>query len=238
MLPHDPSLVILSATIAILGAFTACVLTSNLLYVSQGEARLRVVMASAALGSTLWATQFVGLLAINTPVNWNLRPEFIAASGLAALLGSAGALILAGLGRAANRFPIAVAIFGLGVTATNYFGLAAATAGTLMISWFLAAMAIAICFQVAGLSLWFMLKRRGLVVTLLGALVCGLALSATHYVTAASTPHLEETLLALPPDVMGLSERYLAWSTTIIMYLICSICLCVFVVMQFREEIR
>jgi NO-binding membrane sensor protein with MHYT domain len=238
MPPHDPSLVILSTTIAILGAFTSCVLTSNLLYVTPGEARLRVIMTALALGGSIWAAQFVGLLSIRAPLNFGLRPEFLAASGLAAILGSAGSLTAGGLRGAPNRFPVSVGILGLGLAATNFFGLAAITGGALTLSWFLAAIAIAVCFQVAGLALWFMLKPRGLVVTLLGALALGLALAATHYITAASADDLERTLLALPPDTIGLSERYLAWSATIMMYLICSICLCIFVVMQFREEIR
>ena len=37
MIAHDPSLVILSATIAILGAFTACVMVSGLGTLSRGK---------------------------------------------------------------------------------------------------------------------------------------------------------------------------------------------------------
>jgi NO-binding membrane sensor protein with MHYT domain len=195
-------------------------------------------MTSLALSGSIWAVQFVGLLSIKAPLNWSLRPEFIIASGLAAVLGSAGSLAIASFRGAPNRFPLAVGVLGFGLSATNFLGLAAVTAGTMMLSWFLALIAVAICFQVAGLALWFMLKQRGLVMTLLGAVAFGLALAATHYITAASASDLEQTLLALPPDTIGLSERYLAWSATIMMYLICSICLCIFVVMQFREEIR
>ncbi len=239
MISHDPSLVILSLTIAILGAFTASVLTSGLLSLNPSEARLRLIMATLSLGGSVWATHFVGLLAITLPVNFGLNPALVAASAFAALVSTAVALFLVGYtGLAAPRFPAAVIIFGVGLWATHYFGLGAIAGGGLTLSWFLAVMALVVCLQFAGFALWFLLKRRGVTRTLLGAMIFGCALTATHYMAVASAPDLETALLAVPPDAAALSERYLAWSATIMMYLICSICLCIFVIMQFREEIQ
>lgn len=239
MLPHDPSLVILSMTIAILGGFTASVLTSGVLSLDPSEARLRIIMAIIALGGSIWATHFVGLLAIQAPINWSWNPGLIAASGLAAIISSSVSLLLVDKsGLSAPRFPIAVLVLGFGIAATHYFGLLGITGSSLSLSWFLVLIAIAIAVQVAGLGLWFLFKPRRVVVTFFGAVALGLGLAATHYAVIASANDLEQTLRALPPDLTGLSERYLAWSATIMMYLICSICLCIFVIMQFREEIR
>ncbi|MGC2396942.1 MAG: hypothetical protein WA579_13220, partial [Rhodomicrobium sp.] len=69
MIAHDPGFVILSTTIAILGAFTACVMMSNLGSLSRGERRGRLLMASVSLGGSLWVMQFVGLLSLEVPLN-------------------------------------------------------------------------------------------------------------------------------------------------------------------------
>ena len=75
MIAHDPSLVILSITIAILGTFTASVMTSNVGALSRGEGRMRIVMASITLGGCIWAMNFVGLLSIEMPVNLTRDPR-------------------------------------------------------------------------------------------------------------------------------------------------------------------
>jgi NO-binding membrane sensor protein with MHYT domain len=129
-----------------------------------------------------------------------------------------------------------VAIFGGGVALMNYLGVAAIAGRGLHLFWFLTVVGVAVSIQVGYFTLWFLFRRRGVIVTLIGSLALGLCLSATHYLAVASTQGLDQTLLALPPYDAGISERYLAWSATIMMYLTCSICLCVFVIAQFRDE--
>ena len=72
--------------------------------------------------------------------------------------------------------------------------------------------------------------------TLAGSIFLGLCLSASHYLAVASTQNFELILLSIPVYGNAISERYLAWSATIMMYLVCSICLCIFVISQFRDE--
>jgi NO-binding membrane sensor protein with MHYT domain len=239
MITHDPSLVILSATIAILGAFTACVMTSNFASLPQGEGRLRLAMASLALGGSLWAMQFVSLLAIEAPINWLRNPLLIVFSAIVCLGATTAALFMISRGGiGSGYFPLAVALLGLGIAAANYLGLGAVAGRGLKLSWFLVLISAAICIQMAGLVLWFTFRQRGVVVTLLAAIALGLGLTATHYVTVASVNGLAETLAAIPVAPDPVPERYLAWATTIMMYLVCSICLCIFVIMQFRDEIQ
>lgn len=239
MLAHDPSLVLLSISVAVLGAFTASLLTSGVLSLPRDEARLRLIMAGFALGGSVWATNFVGLLAIEAPINWTENPLLVAVSGTVGFVSTYVALFLIGYqGVSSPLFPAAVAIFGLGTAATHYLGLLAVGGAGLQLTWFLMAIAITTALQVAALGLWFLLKRRGVVITLFGSVIFGLAIAATHYIAVASAVDLDATLMAVPPDASGLSERYLAWSATIMMYLICSICCCIFVIMQFRDDLR
>jgi diguanylate cyclase len=238
MITHDPSLVILSITIAMLGAFTACVMMSNLRALSSGERGVRIAMATVTLGGSLWAMHFVGLLSLDAPLNFALNPLLLAGSAAAAFLGAAAGLFLLGGSTRAYRarLPYAVGIFGAAVALMNYLGVAAVAGRSLNLSWFLTAVGVAVSIQAGYFTLWFLFRRRGVVVTLIGSVALGLCLSATHYLAVASAPGLDQTLLALPRYEAGISERYLAWSATIMMYLTCSICLCVFVIAQFRED--
>ena len=77
-----------------------------------------------------------------------------------------------------------------------------------------------------------------MILTLLGAIALGVLLTSAHYLAVASVPGLEETLLSIPRSPVGISGRHLAWAATIMMYFVCSICLSVFVIAQFREDIR
>src|SRR5271165_6507096 len=125
MIAHDPKLVILSSTIAMLGAFTAAVLTSNIAAHPRGEGRARIVMSALSLGGSLWAMQFVGLLAIQAPLNLAYNPLPLAASAMTAMAGSASALFLLWRKQAAAVKPFALAVFLLGgsIALTNYLGL-------------------------------------------------------------------------------------------------------------------
>ncbi len=237
MIAHDPSLVILSTTIAMLGAFTACVMMSNIGALGGGERRTRVIMASLALGGSIWATHFVGLLSLDAPINFVYNPLLLAASAAIAFFGTAAALFLAGRqGANGSRLPTAVSVFGLTLAATNYLGIAAIAGSGLQLSWFLTLICIAVSLEVAAIVLWFLLRSRGVIITLIGSIGLGLGLSATHYLSIESALGLERTLFAVPRYASEIPERYLAWSATIMMYLLCSICLCIFVVMQFRDD--
>jgi NO-binding membrane sensor protein with MHYT domain len=240
MITHDPSLVILSTTIAILGAFTAAVMTSNINLLTPSEGRMRLVMASVSLGGSIWSMHFVGLLALEAPINWTSNPALLAISAATSFVGTGIALFLWRPADEDNgaRMPVAVAVLGLTIAATHYTGLGAIAGRDLHLSWFLAVVCLAISIQVAAIIIWFMFRPRGVIITLIGSIGLGLALSTTHYLTISSAEGLSQTLTALPQAASAVSERYLAWSATIMMYLVCSICLCVFVVMQFREEME
>ncbi len=239
MIPHDPSMVILSITIVILGAFSALVMTSNIAALPPTEWRMRLVMASITLGGSIWAMHFVGLLALYAPINWAYNPTLLAMSALIAFVGTGLALYIwtFPIDDERLRLPLITAVFGITIAATHYAGLSAVAGQNLHLSWFLALICLAMSVQVAGIVMWFIFQPRGVVTTLIGAVGLGLAISATHYLSVSSASGLEQALAAVPPAENAISDRYLAWSATIMMYLVCSICLCVFAVTQFRDDV-
>lgn len=240
MISHDPSLVILSTTIVILGVFTAAVMMSNLTSMSRSEVRLKLIMGTLSLGGSIWAMHFVALLALQAPLNWAHNPLLLGLSVFTALTATAIALFVLRPDQGGNgaRFPVAVATLGLGLVATEYLGLGAIAGRGLRLGWFLTIISVAFALQVAMLLLWYLYRRRGVMLTLMGSIGLGLAISATHYLVVSSTLGFEQSLAAVPNAVNSISVRYLAWSATIMMYLVCSICLCIFVIMQFRDELE
>jgi len=84
----------------------------------------------------------------------------------------------------------------------------------------------------------FLFLPRGVGLTLTGAIALGLLLTAAHYLAVASAPGLEEALLLGPRGHSTISGRHLAWAATIMIYFVCSICLSIFVISQFREDAR
>lgn len=238
MIAHDTSLVILSITIAILGTFTASVTTSNAGGLPPSERRLRIIMAAVTLGGSIWAMHFVGLLSLDMPLNFAYNPQLTALSAAIAFTGASIALNLLWPKSGGTRLPAAVAVLGITIAATNYCGIAAIAGHGLQLNWFLTLIGIAFAIQVALMVLSFVASQRGVFLTLFGAIGLGLSLTATHYLAVSSTLGLDETLLTIPQDPNRISERYLAWAATIMMYLICSICLSIFVIMQFREEME
>jgi diguanylate cyclase len=240
MIAHDPSLVILSTTIAILGAFTACVLTSNLKSLSQGDKRARLVMASITLAGSVWAMQFVGLLSFDAPINLVYNPIPLGISAAVIFPCIITAVFLFGMrdGAPSSRVPVAIAIFGAALAAMNYLGIAAIAGPGLDVSWFLTAVAIWLSLQVGSYTLQLLFRPRGVILSIFGAAGLGLSFAASHFLAVASTSGLDRALLAAPAWSAGVSVRYLAWATAIMMYLICSICLSVFVIAQFREDVE
>ncbi|MGO8952679.1 MAG: MHYT domain-containing protein [Rhodomicrobium sp.] len=240
MIAHDPSLVILSVTIAILGAFTASVMTSNIGALPRNEGRMRIVMAALTLGGSIWVTDFVGLLSIEVPINFAYQPLLLGLSAAAAFTGTAAALFLLWRKREENsvRLPVAAAVLGVAIAAANYLGMGAIAGRGLELSWFLTSICAMFSVQAGLMVLWFLFRPRGVILSLAGAIALGLLLTSAHYLAIASSQNLDLTLLTVPRDTSGVSERYLAWAATIMMYLICSICLSVFVIMQFREEME
>jgi NO-binding membrane sensor protein with MHYT domain len=239
MIAHDPKLVLLSSTIAMFGAFTAAVLTSNISLQKGGEGRSRLIMAALCLGGSFWVAQFVGLLAIQAPINLTYKPVFLAGSAAAALFGTLIALFLLRWRYKSDegRFSLAVTVLGLSIALTNYLSLFAVAGTGFVFSWFIAFLSLAFSIQAAQVVIWFLFKKRGVGATLFGAVALGLLLTAAHYAVIVAAPALEDTLLVLPRDTSGISAQFLAWAATIMMYLGCSICLSVFVIMQFRDDI-
>ena len=200
---------------------------------------MRIVMAAVTLGGCIWAMNFVGLLSMEAPVNLGYDPLLLGVSAAVSFAGTAIALFLLWPdGMSAARLPPAIILLGIAISATSYLSMASVAGRNVELSWFLASICAVFAMQSGLMLLVFLFQPRGVVLTLTGAIALGLLLTATHYLAIASAPGLEDALSIVPRSHTGISERHLAWAATIMMYFVCSICLSIFVITQFREDMK
>jgi NO-binding membrane sensor protein with MHYT domain len=237
---HNPFLVILSASISILGSFTALVLLVNFETYRRSEAKFRMFMVAITLGAVIFATNFVGVLALNADLNLVHNWDLLSAAAASSFIGSCLGFYFLGAQHPAptQRLVVAVVFLGLGMAATQYLALAAIAGTDMQLSWFLTGIYVAVSMQIAATAYWILFKRRGVGATILGSLLLGMAICANHYITVAAAPSLDVALALAPRSASAISENHLAWAAAIVVYLICSIFLSISVIMQFQDDMR
>ncbi|RZJ28623.1 MAG: hypothetical protein EON85_08610 [Brevundimonas sp.] len=145
---HNLLLVALAAVICVVGSVVL-----NRLFDknrrSSAKARLPwLFLGAMAGGATIWCTHFVAMLAYRPGVEVAYAPVL---TGISLLVGMLACGLAIGVGSLRGRYAAAAggAVFGLGVTAMHYTGMAAFTAEALVI-WSPAYVAASVAAAVAG----------------------------------------------------------------------------------------
>ena len=180
---YSPLLIFGSLAVAIMAAFTALRLTSNLRDHDAATRKVRVTQGALALGIGIWSMHFTGMLAVELPIAISYDPVLTLASALIAVLVVGVALLSLHFGvRTKSRIYIAGTVTGLGIVGMHYLGMSAISANCL-ISYspygIVLAVAIGITSSIAAIELAY--GNRSLLSTVAGAIVLGLAISAMHY---------------------------------------------------------
>jgi NO-binding membrane sensor protein with MHYT domain len=190
---------------------------------------MRVLLAAAGIGSSIWATHFIGVTAIALPV----MPDALFTSNAlsAAIIITAGLLAFAIA--AASRsgwlgFPFASLLLTAGM-AGMHLAVFETLSGlyTLEFSRYGLAIALAIALQSSAAILWFSFHQRALLGSFLAAAALGLAISAANYSTLEAIAVHPRTgvLLDTPATDAGYS---LAFSVAGAVYAICGLCIGLF----------
>lgn len=202
---HDPSIV----AVAVIACLLACYTTANLMVRALAMRRLRtawLLAAAAALGSGVWATHFIAMLA------------YVPASGLGyAVLPTVFSLVLAGVGSLAtlvlslrgrpNGWMVVLAglLFGVTVAAMHIIGMMALRPlAAVAIAPAYAGAALAIGAALGVLALWA--GRHGRLLTF--AVLAALAVCGVHFTAMAGT--IVQPLASLAGDDNALSGQLLA----------------------------
>ncbi|MDP3699302.1 MAG: PAS domain S-box protein [Hylemonella sp.] len=186
-------LVAFSVLIAILASYTTLRLAYRLAWASRTSRPWWIAGGAVAMGVGIWATHFVGMLALHLPVPVAYDPGLTALSVLPAILASAVALhTLARRSDAARARLMAALLMGLGIVTMHYSGMQAMrmTPPIVYDPWLLALSAvIAVAASWSAMALVLQDRARAgmsFARRLASALVMGVAIAGMHYTGMAA----------------------------------------------------
>ncbi len=188
---YEPTLVLLSIGIAILGSLTALALKSG----SRSDNAEESLQASFALangglimGSTIWSMHFIAMMAVEFPVvvNYNLIETI--GSILIAMIATGVGLFLASTRKiGAWSIPVGGVLMGSGIAGMHYLGMGAIRGCGIGYDLQLVALSVVMAIGASMAALWFAFFKRGVLMTLTGGVVQGLAIASMHYTGMAAT---------------------------------------------------
>lgn len=180
---HSPFLIFGSLVVAVMGAFTALRLTSNLRYTPIRTRKIRVSQGAFALGISIWSMHFIAMLAIMLPIPISYDPLRTLASALIAVLVVGMAFLSLHFGvRTRKTILIAGTLTGFGIAGMHYLGMSAISENIVLnyrSYGVVLAIIIGIAASIAALELAY--GERSLLNIAIGAAVLGLAISAMHH---------------------------------------------------------
>ncbi len=221
---YDPILVIASILIAIMASFTGLRLTTGIGSLDLQARRVAIAKAAVALGSGIWSMHFVGMLAVQLPIVlvYDALPTLI--SVLIAILVVGLGLILLHFGvRTRVRIAAAGLLTGVGIVSMHYVGMSAVR-GNCIIAYdpIGVALATGIAVLASTLTLELAYHRRTLGVTLIGAIMLGLTITAMHYTAMMWTTFLPGGGIEVIPEP-SLSGGTLALIVSLAAFVICGL---------------
>jgi len=187
---YDTVLVFLSIGVAILGSLTALALTAGGYDRDFGAWHTSFALANSGLimGSTIWSMHFIAMMAVAfpVPVNYNIE-ETIGSIGIAIVATGAGLYLTRARMLGRWSIPAGGLCMGLGIAGMHYLGMGAIRGCGLAYDLPLVAASVAIAIGASAVALWFTFRKRGVVATLAGGIVQGLAIASMHYTAMAAT---------------------------------------------------
>jgi diguanylate cyclase len=187
---YQPVLVLLSIGIAIIGSLTALALTSGSHDRDPDAWHSSFVLTNGGLimGSTIWSMHFIAMMAVELPVVVNYNLIETAGSICLAIFATGTALYLVNTRRlGAWSIPFGALFMGSGIAGMHYLGMSAIRGCGLAYDLRLVAASIVIAVVASMAALWFAFYKRGIVTTLAGGVVQGLAIASMHYTAMAAT---------------------------------------------------
>lgn len=215
---YDLYLVLLSVTVAAVGAYAALYMADRVAMHRGLSARIWVLVSGLTLGLAIWSMHFVGMLAFELPIAVTYDPWLTLLSLVVAVIAAGGAFVLVNRPRLATEtLLLGGALIGSGICTMHYIGMAAmriAPAPAYDPWLVLASLAIALLASIAGLWLAMKLLNRisamAMLAKLGGAVLLGTAISGMHYMgMAAADFEAGTTALAggtgtpLPPEMLA-----------------------------------
>ncbi|MFG0671011.1 MULTISPECIES: putative bifunctional diguanylate cyclase/phosphodiesterase [Pseudomonas] len=204
---YSSSLVLISLCVAILASYTALDLAGRIATARGYAASLWMIGGALAMGTGIWSMHFVGMLALQLPVELGYDLTLTACSLLIAVLSSGFALWL--VSQPSLPFlqhALGALIMGAGIASMHYTGMAALrmTPGIdYDPSLFMASLLIAVGASAAALWTAFRLRRQTPYVRQirgLAAVLMGIAIVGMHYTGMAAAGFPQGSFCGALPD--------------------------------------
>lgn len=212
---YSSSLVLISLCVAILASYTALDLAGRIATARGYAASLWMIGGALAMGTGIWSMHFVGMLALQLPVELGYDLTLTACSLLIAVLSSGFALWLVSQpSLPVLQLALGALIMGAGIASMHYTGMAALrmTPGIdYDPSLFMASLLIAVGASAAALWTAFRLRRQTPYVRQirgLAAVLMGIAIVGMHYTGMAAAGFPQGSFCGALPD--GVEEDGLA----------------------------
>jgi diguanylate cyclase len=159
---YEPSLVLLSIAVAVLASYTMLSLADRVASAADGLAFWWIAGGAFAMGTGIWAMHFLGMLAFRLPIPLGYDLSITLVSWLLPVLVSA--LALWRLSRpepSGQDLAISAILFGLGINAMHYVGMAALRMQPRIV-WdsLLVAVSIAIAIAASAAAIWIVMQLR------------------------------------------------------------------------------
>ena len=204
---YSSSLVLISLCVAILASYTALDLAGRIATARGYAASLWMIGGALAMGTGIWSMHFVGMLALQLPVELGYDLTLTACSLLIAVLSSGFALWLVSQPSLPFlQLAFGALIMGAGIASMHYTGMAALrmTPGIdYDPSLFMASLLIAVGASAAALWTAFRLRRQTPYVRQirgLAAVLMGIAIVGMHYTGMAAAGFPQGSFCGALPD--------------------------------------
>jgi diguanylate cyclase len=215
---HEPWLVLLSAVMAVQGAYVGLSLAVKVADASGLRRRLLLAGGAFSLAVAIWTMHFVAMLAVRLPfpVDYLVFPTLLSflvcviVVGTAVYATSSGPLTL-------TRLTLSAGLMGIGIFTMHYIGMSALHASARMVhapAYVAASLIIAVA--ACALALWLATGRGGGTPLILSAIAFGIAVSGMHYTAMAGVtlyPHTAELAgaPALSTDLLAIVVAIVAF---------------------------
>ncbi|WP_283133760.1 MHYT domain-containing protein [Rhizohabitans arisaemae] len=214
-----------------LGSLLGLLLTSRARGM-RGGARLRwLIWGAICIGGTgIWVMHFIAMLGFSVdrvPIRYDV-PVTVASAVVAIVVVGVGLVILTYGGGRRPALLVGGLIAGAGVASMHYLGMAALNMpGHVGYDPLLVIASCVIAVVASTVALWFTLRVRGLVWTVLAAMIMGVAISGMHYTgMSAMSVGIDESLGQptgadstdfLLPLIVGISVLTVGLLTTVLL---------------------
>jgi NO-binding membrane sensor protein with MHYT domain len=233
---YDPTLVMLSILVAIIGSLTGLALTFGYDAPSIVLGSKSLLRGAFITGGSIWSMHFIAMLAVKFPVAISYNsPETLLSLCVAIFFTGIGFAIASSRSLGLLRIPGAGALMGSGIAGMHYLGMRAISGCGISFDFNGVALSIGVAILASAIALWFAFRTRGAFETLAGGIVLGLAIAGMHY-TGMYATSFYPAAVTLDAGAPILSQTALALFVAVATLAICGIYLFLFSSMLIEER--